>query len=467
MKYLMGYLKTITLLFIGVLLINLPVLASESIFAPSDYNLPDLAELSSPNLVQPGKAESIIRDIRKRFKIIEDPELNDWISNLGNRIARASSLKQPVYFLIANNNQVNAFATEGVVVVNSGLILKTENESELASVLAHEIAHISQKHIQRLKQDSKKRLIGTGVAVLAGIAASNSDSEAGNAIISSAMAANVHGQLSFSRDMESEADREGLRVLVRAGFNAEGMTGFLEKLNDNSDSQYSELTRYLRSHPLSIERVSDVRLRANQYKTKRRESANYLYAREKIGVETRQRRFVRQGNNQRLQKYFQALQAVKNRGAQKAITIMGHNSNVLPEAVLIAEALLQLRQYDQVLSVLSRMVRQYPHHESIAILLAKSYLGKGMKNKAWIYLEKIPLTEQTSLNFILEKQKVATALSKRSQVYILAAERSLRLAQYHHARVQLNKAGKIPDVSVTELRYIQRQLELVEYYQSL
>ena len=169
-----------------------------------NLNLPNLGGGSSAfanSSVERQKGLTILRKFRSSNKIIEDPEINLWIRSLGNKlITHAPRSSSPFYILVSKDPAINAFATMGgVIVVNSGLILNTSSESELAAVIAHEIAHITQHHISRMIEKAKNNKLATNAALLAGILASSKDSQAGQAIINTAIATMAHQQLSFSR----------------------------------------------------------------------------------------------------------------------------------------------------------------------------------------------------------------------------------------------------------------------------
>jgi len=130
-----------------------------------------------------------LRAVRKSAAVMEDPQLNQWIRGIGSRlVAQTSYANRPFYFVIVRDDNVNAFATQGgLIVINSGLILRAESESELAAVMAHEIAHITQQHIERIIAADKQNKIGNAAAVVAGLLVGSKDPAAGQAIFASAM----------------------------------------------------------------------------------------------------------------------------------------------------------------------------------------------------------------------------------------------------------------------------------------
>jgi beta-barrel assembly-enhancing protease len=221
--------------------------------------------------------ERIMRDVRRDPAFLDDPALQEYLLGLFNPLLQAARSRgeigpdlDPVYawepFLI-DERPVNAFALPGGYIgVYLGLISLTATSDELASVLAHELSHVTQRHIARSMVNSQRQGLASMAAMILGVLAASrsSSTDAAQAVIMGSQAAMATGQLSFSRDMEREADRIGIEVLTSAGYSPAGMVGMFEKLDGamrlNDSNQYP----YLRSHPLTIERISDARLRLRE-----------------------------------------------------------------------------------------------------------------------------------------------------------------------------------------------------------
>ncbi|MFO1338848.1 MAG: M48 family metalloprotease [Burkholderiaceae bacterium] len=221
--------------------------------------------------------ERIMREVRRDPAYLDDPALQEYLLSLFDPLLAAARSRGEIGpdidnafawepFLVGER-PVNAFALPGGYVgVYLGLIALTGSSDELASVLAHEMSHVTQRHIARSMINSQRQsMAALAGAVLGLLAASRSSSpDAAQAVIMGSQAAAAQGQLNFSRDMEREADRIGIEVLTSAGFSPGGMSAMFEKLDSamrlNDSNQYP----YLRSHPLTIERISDARLRARE-----------------------------------------------------------------------------------------------------------------------------------------------------------------------------------------------------------
>ena len=235
--------------------------------------LPELGD-SSQTIMSPAQerklGEAIVREIRGGGGYLEDAEVNDYLNELGNRLVVATKdVKQDFVFFAVPDNQINAFALPGGFVgVNTGLILLAQNESELASVLAHEISHVTQRHITRMLANQQTSMLlslaGLAAAILASRAGGNTSSQTVPAVIAGTQAMAAQNQLSFTRENEYEADRIGFARLVAAGFDPGAMGAFFDRLQRASRFVESNAPSYLRTHPITYERVAEAKTRAEQ-----------------------------------------------------------------------------------------------------------------------------------------------------------------------------------------------------------
>lgn len=389
----------------------------------------------------------ILRKLRRSGQYIEDPEISSWVRSVGNKLVRASvNSANPFYFLVSKKTSINAFATEGgVIVVNAGLILKSESEDEVAAVLAHEIAHVTQRHISRMKKKAKLERLGSSAALLAGALAASQDSQAGSAIINTTIATMAHRQLSYSREAESEADREGLRVLARAGYDPLAMARVLGKLEQFGGSQYSDIQEFLQNHPLTHKRVTDTFSRAKRmgvYK-KRTKVDSFLYMREKLRAVTNATQHAPNSLTPVLIKYGKAQKLVQRKSHHSALKLLNLKSSLIPEVVLIAHLLNNTKQYAQTVNNLLSVHALHPNNKALMIPLVNAYLALGQPKKAWSLIKDSVLTEQTSLEFFETFQKVASSVGESSIAYYTSAQRNIRTANYKVARLQLRQAIKL------------------------
>ncbi|MBI4190866.1 MAG: M48 family metallopeptidase [Betaproteobacteria bacterium] len=229
--------------------------------------LPDLGDVSQTELspIQERRlGESIMRQIRADRSYSDDAEVTDYLNTLGYRLVSASpESRQPFDFFLIVDPQVNAFALPGGFIgVNSGLVLTAQSESELASVLAHEVAHVTQRHITRMiaaqKQAQLTSLVGFALAILA----ARANSQLAEAALAASQANYIQSSLNFTRDNEREADRAGFQILDRAGFDPQAMAVFFERLQRSTRFYETSAPSYLRTHPLTFERIADMQNRS-------------------------------------------------------------------------------------------------------------------------------------------------------------------------------------------------------------
>ncbi|MBK4773197.1 MAG: M48 family metallopeptidase, partial [Pantoea sp. Morm] len=231
-------------------------------------NLPDMGTTAGSTLsinqeLQIG--DFYVRQLRASAPLINDPLLNQYINELGQRlVAHANSVRTPFHFFLIQNDELNAFAFfGGNVVLHSSLFRYTDNESQLASVMAHEISHVTQRHLARAMEEQKRNAPLTWVGALGSILLAIASPQAGMAALTGTLAGTQQGMISFTQANEQEADRIGIQVLQRAGFDPQAMPAFLQKLADQSRFS-SKPPEILLTHPLPDSRLADARNRANQ-----------------------------------------------------------------------------------------------------------------------------------------------------------------------------------------------------------
>ena len=235
--------------------------------------------------------ESIMRDIRFRDPTyIDDPELSDYLGNLGTRLTQtAAGARHDFEFFAMRDHTINAFALPGGFVgVHTGLISTAETESEVASVLAHEIAHVTQRHIARMLGQQQQLQLPAMVAIAAAILLGRSRPDLATGAAAAASAGAISTQLSYSRDFEREADRIGLQALEAAGFDARAMAAFFEKMQRGMRvSDDGSVPGYLRTHPVTTERIADAQNRAASLPYKQHlDSPEFHLVRAKLRAET-------------------------------------------------------------------------------------------------------------------------------------------------------------------------------------
>lgn len=251
--------------------------------------LPELGESSQTTLspLQERRlGENIMREIRADPSYLDDPPLTDYLNNLGYRlISSGDDSKTSLELFAIRDSEINAFALPGGFIgVNTGLILLAQSESELASVLAHESGHVTQHHIARIlatqKQTLATTLAGMAIAILAA-RAGNGQLAQGAIVGTQAMA--VQNQLNFTREHEQEADRIGLQRLDKAGFDVRAMPAFFERLQKATRFIEGSAPSYLRTHPVTFERIADIQNRVQNMSYRQvPDSQNFQFLRARL-----------------------------------------------------------------------------------------------------------------------------------------------------------------------------------------
>ncbi|WP_416201967.1 M48 family metalloprotease [Acinetobacter sp. NIPH 2100] len=209
--------------------------------------------------------EKVYREVHRQMPTVQDAWLEDQFLQVFSGILSQTQLGRPIGLVIIKDPQINAFAVPGgLFALNTGLITSAKNLDEIVGVMAHEIAHVSQRHYSRSQEAFK----GQGLLALAGILvgaaiASQADGNAGAAVMMGTQAALMDNQLSYSRNQEREADRIGMQFMSAAGYNPQSMADYFETMH-RATSRVSFLPDFWFTHPLTTERMSEARLRANQ-----------------------------------------------------------------------------------------------------------------------------------------------------------------------------------------------------------
>jgi beta-barrel assembly-enhancing protease len=328
-------------------------------------SLPDLGGTGDAGLspqLERRIGESIMRDIRFRDPAyLDDPEISEYLGELGARLTQATSgVRHDFEFFTVRDHMINAFALPGGFVgVHTGLVTAAESESELASVLAHEIAHVTQRHIARMFVQQQQMQLPVLAALAAAILLGRSRPDLASGAVVAAQAGAVQTQLTYSRDFEREADRVGLQALAGAGFDPRAMSSFFERLQRSARvSDDGSVPGYLRTHPITTERIADAQSRASHQPYRQHlDSLEFHLVRAKLRAET--------GDARQAVEHFQAL-VRDGRYASEAAARYG-----------LATALLRARRADEAQAELARLRATTAESAMIETLAARVRQGLG------------------------------------------------------------------------------------------
>ncbi len=336
--------------------------------------------------------DAVMRQMRGQSPIVNDPVLTEYLQDLGNRlVANADNVKFPFEFFWVNNKAINAFAFfGGHIGVHTGLIYRSENESELASVLAHEVAHVTQRHIARRVLAQQKASPLQLASLLGGLLVAMANPQAGMAAISAGQAAGMQMSLDYTRSNEQEADRIGIAMLARSGFDPEGAATFFGTLAE----QYRLVSRppaRLLSHPLTETRIADARSRARSFRkvnlppseafhlARARVKSNYTfspkYAVEYFEAAVKSKSYAMPQAAQ----YGLAAAYLKNDEPEKAEAIINTLLEASPENLFYLDTAtdvsIALEKYDEAIQRLQAPLALKPRNSTLVLNLSNAYIS--------------------------------------------------------------------------------------------
>lgn len=423
----------------------------------------------------------IVRGLRDSDQILEDPEVTEYVQSVGSKLSsQAHDGTQRFTFFTVRDNTINAFALPGGFIgVNSGLLLETKNESELAGVLAHEIAHVTQRHIARsLAEQSRSSLVSTAAmlaAILVGAAAGGGD--AAMAGMAAAQSLAIQQQISFTRANETEADRVGLGILARSGFDPGGMPTFFETMSRRAGSSEMNIPEMLRSHPVTSTRIAETKERAMQLDIHPGpDSMGYALTRERLrvlstpaGVDPRQYYAAviqNEPDASSAQIYGQALAMMMAGQADQAVKtfqkLRDADPTITQYHTALGQAQLQAGQSKASLTTLQRARDLFPRNVAVTVRYAESLMQVGDAKRAHGILLDLfnvvaPTPEQARLTAL-----AANAAGDVADSYYYMSEYHLMSGDLPLAVNQLQLALAVPKLNSVQRARFQARLEEVQ-----
>lgn len=441
--------------------------------------LPELGEAAQADLSPQAErriGESFMRDIRLREpSYVDDPEIEGYLNDLGSRLVAASPDARPDFsFFAISDPTLNAFAMPGGFIgVHTGLILAAQSESELAGVIAHEISHVTQHHIARMVSTQGQSALAAWAAVIVAILAARSNSQLSQAAIATGQAAAIQTQLNYSREFEREADRIGLQTLERAGFDVHGMASFFGRLQKAGRLYENNAPAYLRTHPLTTERIADMENRA-ELKGYRQvpDSAAFQLVRAKIRAEQgvprealaefafqlKERKYA----SEAAARYGYAralLRAGDLAGAQREVGMLRRLDSSSPMIdTLAGEVRMRAGDAAGAVASLREAATRHPNFRPLTYRLIEAELAAG--NAAGALAIAAPAVQLTPSDFRLwaYQAKAYAALGKRLQQHRSQAEVYALQGQTGAAIEQLQFAQRAGDGDFYELSAVDARL---------
>jgi predicted Zn-dependent protease len=449
--------------------------------------LPDIGN-SAQNVMSPAEeqklGEAFLRQLRQQMEIIDDQQINNYINELGNQLVAASEEpEQNFRFIVVKQADINAFAVPGGLVgIHSGLILATRNESELASVLAHEIAHITQHHIARTVESAQRLSLPAIAGLIAAVIAGAKNPQVGQAAVAAIMAGNVQMQINFTRTHEREADRVGMQILANAHFDPRDMPNFFERLQAAYRYYEDGIPDFLRTHPVTTERIAEARDRAEKYSPPPLTDTPFyhlmkakllvLVSENKASLLKKLQEMLATGRYQdeRATRYALALTSLANqqtKGVQSHIDwLMEHDGDRVLYHLLTAQLAWVQKHEQQARQIYEQTLQIYPHDQIVSLEYAEKLLQdkkSATKAKA-LLLNLAPLANPHYYQLLAQAQQLTGATA---EAHLALAENNYLLGRTQQAIEQLKLARQQKKLdfylaSRIEARYKELQAEWLE-----
>ena len=447
-------------------------------------DLPDLggpanAMITRFDETQIGRME--MNELRNQNVILEDAEVTDYLQQLGSRLSsQARADEQTFTYMALREPIVNAFATfGGFVCINSGLILITDNEAELASVMAHETGHVVQRHMARAVQAESRMSLASTAALLAAIllgAASGGGGQAIEGAVAMSQGIALQQSINFTRSQEIEADAVGIKLLAGAGFDPQEMATFFESLARFEGLAEGEIPALLQDHPVTSERIATARARAAQMPrvSVQPESLSYAFIKERVRVlvtppEQRPAQYYQSLREHRAltpaERYGEALLQMQNGEAAAAVRTFSELQSRYPQLTMLYGALGQAMaaagQHDAAVALFERSSRLFPRNVPLTVRYAETLMQAGQPQKAHeILLDLFNNVEPTPPQIRLTAL-AASAAGDPGDAYYYMAQYDLAGGNLPLANQQLEMALAAPNLSAIQRARFLAQLEEV------
>jgi beta-barrel assembly-enhancing protease len=449
-----------------------------------DQDLPDLgspatAAVSLEEEYEVGR--SLFAQLRETGRVLEDPEVSDYIQQIGHNLSsRAEEGQHQFYYFVLKDPIVNAFAMPGgFIAIQSGLILATRNENELAGVMAHETAHVTQRHLVRqLIDQSHAGLLTTAAtlaAILLGATAGRGDPSAVEGAVLAAQSAGIQHQINYTRHNEFEADRIGIGTMASAAYDPLGMASFFEYIGSfGPEPSRINAIQFLIDHPISSDRVAEDRFRADQIgRIRHADSLDYLLVRERLrslvtpaAAHEYYANLLKNGAGLSIEeRYGKDVSDIETRNAAAAIPDLQALLREYPKVNqfygALGQAYLANGQFKESRAVLDKAVTLFPRNAPITIRLAETLMSGGDNKRAHLLLDDLfnvvePTPEQTKLI-----ARAANAAGDPADAYYYLSFYYVMIGNLKMAANQLELGLSIPGLDPVQRGRISARLDEV------
>jgi len=423
----------------------------------------------------------VMRGLRESGQLVDDPEIGEYLQSVGLRLSSlAQDGNRTFNFFLVRDPAINAFALPGGFIgIHSGLLMETANESELAGVLAHEIAHVTQRHIaRRLESQSRTNLVSAAAMLAAILLGSVAGGNASMGAVSAVQGLTAQQQINFTRENEYEADRVGIGTLASAGFDPNGMPAFFDTMGRRTQLGPNGLPELLRTHPVTSARIAESKGRASQYPPVQvGESLSYSLMKERVRVLTTpagldprdyyESTIENEPDASIAQIYGRALAQVLAGDPASAIPALeklrANRTDVLQFHTALGQAQLAAGDVRGALATLEKARELAPRNVPVTMRYAEALMRSSRPKRAHEVLldlfNNVPPTQEQ----IRQTAMAANAAGDVADAYSYMAEYHLMSADLPLAMNQLELALSVPNITeVQRRRYSARLNELRE-----
>jgi predicted Zn-dependent protease len=436
--------------------------------------LPDLGSAGLGTISSAEEAaigRNIIAQLHDAGLIVDDPELTDYIRDVGFRLVGAADTRgQSFNFYIIRDDAVNAFALPGGHIgINTGLIRRTESESELASVLAHEIAHVTQRHVARRIEESSSLGLKSLAALLGAIAVAaaggTGDQVSGAIMLGQGLVAQE--QINFTRGQEYEADRVGIDILAHADFDPNGMVSFFETMQRMQRLQGIRMPEYFSTHPLGTSRVVEATQRARSIDAnKGRESRMYPLIKARLRVLADSSGTAPGSipdNADTVTRYHAALELLQYGDARQAIplfeALVAKDDSLIPYHLGLARAYAAANRQEDAMTVINEAIRLFPESLPVGMTFARLTRDLGDPARGLRHLRRLFDIREPEPAAMRLMAQLASDAGETAESHFYLSEYYLQQGDLSSARLQLQLAVDTADIGSASKRQYQARLD--------
>src|SRR3984957_5458344 len=447
----------------------------------SGSDLPDLGSPAEQLISHSDEyrlGEMVTRELRDQGALMDDPEITDYLQGLGQKLASQSAMGgRDFHFFVIKDDSINAFAVPGgFVFIHQGLVLATTTESELASVMAHEIAHVTQHHIARQIRNQSQQAMTTAAALLAAIllgAIGGGQAAEGGIVAAPGIAAPQ--QNNFTPGNEGGADPGGIGYLAGAGFDANAMGGFFETMSRHEGLTATYIPAMLIDHPVTTDRIAEARARAAQFPPRSdHDSESYSLIRERVRVLStpadidlvdKYERKIKAGNADLADRYAYALSLTEHNRAEDAVKVLTplvqQHEEITLLHIALAQAVAKAGHPKEALAMFARTSELFPRNVPVTVRYAQELMAVGRPMDAHnmlldLFNNVAPTPDQIRLTAL-----AASAAGDAGDAYYYMGEYQIAGGDLNLAAQQYQLALASPHISQIQRQRYQARLDEV------